>query len=129
MASGLTKLAGLNTVVHQLADWCIAWADYYGVPVTVTSGFRSWSDQERLYTNYVECLRTGSYGKTPDCQYPANKPGDSAHNYGLAWDSVVPQQYLSWWNAVRAAAGFKLYPDDPVHAEVPEWRRIVGQSS
>lgn len=123
MIQGRLKLAGLDPGVKAAAEWCLAWAEYYGVPVTVTSGFRSWDDQQRLYTNYVECLRTGDYGKTPDCMYPANRPGDSAHNFGWAWDSWVPPEYQSWWDSVRKAAGFQLFPNDPVHAQVPNWRK------
>lgn len=122
MVSGRLKLAGLDTNVRAAAEWALAWADYYDVPVTVTSGFRSWADQERLYTNYQQCLAAGQYGKTADCKYPANAPGDSAHNYGWAWDSWVPAEYQGWWDYVRQLAGFKTYANDPVHAEVPDWR-------
>lgn len=119
------KLSGLNRHVREAADWCLAWADYYGVPVTVTSGFRSWADQERLYRNYQQCLASGSMGKTPDCQFPANAPGDSAHNFGLAWDSDVPEYARPWWRAIREYAGFRVPAHDRVHAEVPNWRTYV----
>lgn len=124
-ASGRLKLNGLNPSVRELADWCLQVAEYYGIPVTVTSGYRSWADQERLWTNYQQCLLTGSYGVTPDCRYPANRPGDSAHNYGLAWDSSVPADWQAAWDYIRRYAGFEVLENDRVHAQVPEWRKYV----
>lgn len=121
--SGRLKLAGLWQPLRDAADWCLDVADYYGVQVTVTSGFRSWADQERLYRNYVQCLESGNYGKTPDCQYPANRPGDSAHNWGWAWDSVVSPQYQDWWDYVRRLAGFEILSNDRIHAQLPNWRQ------
>lgn len=125
MIEGRLKLAGLDRNVRAAAEWALAWADYYQVPVTITSGFRSWADQERLYTNYVQCVSSGDFGHTPDCQYPANRPGDSAHNYGWAWDSVVPSRYQDWWDYVRRAAGFEILSNDRIHAQVPNWRQYV----
>lgn len=123
--SGRTQLAGLNSTVREYADWCLRVADYYGIPVTITSGFRSWDDQQRLFRNYQQCLATGEYGKTPDCQFPANRPGDSAHNFGLAWDSVVPPERQDAWNYIRRYAGFEVLENDLVHAQVPNWRQYV----
>jgi hypothetical protein len=125
MITGRLKLQGLQPAVKAAAEWALSLADYYGCPVAVTSGYRSWADQEKLYTNYVQCLQTGAMGLTADCKYPANKPGDSSHNYGLSWDSSVPADWLPFWNYVRQLAGFKTYPNDPVHAEVPDWRQYV----
>lgn len=115
MAQGLAKLQGLNENVRAGARWCLFWADYYDVPVTVTSGFRSWEQQQKLYNDYLE-------GRS---KYPANPPGESAHNVGLAWDSVVPDWAQGWWNDVRRAAGFYVPANDVIHAAVPDWRRYV----
>lgn len=125
MASGRLRLAGLDTSVREAAEWCLQWADYYNVPVTVNSGFRSWAEQQKLYTNYLQCLQEGAMGSRPDCMYPANPPGDSAHNFGFAWDSSVPDWALSWWVYVRQLAGFRVPPNDLIHAEVPNWRQYV----
>jgi len=120
---GRLRLSALDPEVRNAAEWALGWADYYQVPVTVTSGFRSWADQERLYTNYQQCLAAGRFGKDEDCMYPANAPGDSAHNYGWAWDSVVPEPYQAWWDYVRRAAGFEVLSNDLIHAQVPNWRQ------
>ncbi len=125
MAEGRLKLAGLHPDVRRNAEWAIGWADYYGVPVRVVSGFRSWAEQTRLRRNYEQCLRTGRFGKTPDCQYPANRPGDSSHNYGLSWDSTTDRRYQEWWNEVRRLAGFEVLTRDLPHAQVPRWRDYV----
>jgi hypothetical protein len=74
----------------------------------------------------VRCLREGLMGRTPECRYPANRPGDSAHNFGLAWDSTVDPQFQGWWDYVRSAVGFQVLPNDRIHAQLPSWRRYVA---
>lgn len=123
--SGRPKLAGLQAPVRDAAEWCLAQADGYGIPVTVVSGFRSTTEQRRLWNNYQQCLRTGRFGLAPDCKYPANRPGFSAHEYGLAWDSTVPPEYMGWWVALRRYAGFHVIEGDLPHAEYPRWRDFV----
>lgn len=125
MAEGRLKLSGLHPEVRAAAQWALDVANYYDVPVTVTSGFRSWEEQARLRRNYEQCLATGQMGKTPDCRFPANRPGDSAHNFGLAWDSVVPTWAQAWWDMVREYAGFEVLSNDRIHAQVPNWRQYV----
>ena len=110
------KLRGLHPDVRAVAQWCLDWANYYDIPVTVTSGFRSWEEQERLRNAWLA-------GANP---YPANRPGDSSHNWGVGWDSWVPDPYWPWWHAIRQYAGFTIYPErDRVHAELPRWRDQV----
>jgi len=113
MASGTFRLGRLNRDVRDAARWAISWADYYRVPVTVTSGYRSFAKQARLRQDWEE-------GRS---RFPANRPGDSSHNFGLAWDSTVPSWAQSWWNEVRSLAGFEVLPNDLIHAQVPNWRR------
>lgn len=128
MIQGRTRLAGLQPLIRQAAEYALAVAEYYGVPVTVTSGFRSWEDQQRLRTNYEQCLASGNYGKTQDCKYPANRPGDSSHNWGLGFDSWVPAEYQPAWTYIREAIGFRVPPNDVIHAELPGWRDYVQGS-
>ena len=124
--SGKSRLQGLHRDVKGAAEWALGWADYYGVPVTVTSGARSMRKQTQLRKNYEDCLERGEFGKTARCRWPANRPGDSAHNYALAWDSTTSPEYQAWWNHVRALAGFSIPLHDHIHAEVPNWRRYVS---
>jgi hypothetical protein len=90
-------------------------AHYYGVTPTITSTFRGWEEQTRLYSRYLR-------GQS---RYPANQPGDSSHNYGLSFDSVVPAGDLPLWTAIREYVGFRVPPGDTIHAEVPNWRTLL----
>lgn len=132
MASGwLVAAASLN----GLQPWLRPYADYAiqlmrlhsggtvdargrvtgGVVPTITSGYRSVSKQQELYENRA------------NNPYPVNRPGDSAHNYGLAFDSDVPDRWMPLWIAVRRAVGFTVPSNDEVHAEYPNWRSLVPQ--
>lgn len=128
MIVGLRRLSGLHPDVRAAAQWALDVADYYGVSVTVTSGHRTWEEQTRLRARYEKCLREGRFPDT-DCPYPANRPGDSAHNWGLAFDSVIPDDNPSWaqdwWDWLRNQIGFRVPANDRIHAEVPGWRGIV----
>lgn len=126
MASGRTKLLSLDPTIKAAAEWAIGWADFYGVPVTIVSGRRTLDEQRSLRKNFEQCVATGRFPSPPDCKFPANKPGDSAHNFGVAWDSVVPDRYMRWWMHVRRLAGFDVRDSDPPHAEYPSWRDFFG---
>jgi hypothetical protein len=108
-------LRGLQAWLRPYAEWCLEVANYYGVPVVVTSTYRSWSEQQELRTRW----------ERGQSRWPANRPGDSAHNYGLAWDSTVPSWAQTWWNDVRRAAGFEVLSNDEIHAQYPRWRDLV----
>lgn len=84
-----------------------------GIEPTITSGYRSEAKQAELYKN----RHTNPY--------PVNRPGDSAHNYRLAFDSDVPDAYMPLWIAVRRAVGFTVPDNDEVHAEYPNWRSLL----
>jgi len=122
-------LAGLDPRVRERAELALSWAKAYQIPVTVTSCYRSWAEQEKLRAQYEACLAAGEK-ITPsnpkrECRYPANKAGDSAHNYRWAWDSVVPPEYQWAWTYLRTYAGFFVPSHDTIHAEVPNWRRFL----
>ena len=102
-------------------------AEYFGIPVTLTSGYRSWAEQTKLRRNFEQCVATNRYPSAPDCLYPANRPGDSAHNWGLAWDSTVPERDQDRWDYIRRYVGFEVLPHDRIHAQVPSWRAITSR--
>lgn len=114
------QLRGLAPEVRQRAELAVQWAQKFGIRPLVTSGFRSWNEQLELRRKWEAGLS----------RFPANIPGDSAHNFGWAWDSVISdprftQESLdNWWIAVRQAAGFNVPSNDRIHAEVPNWRRF-----
>ena len=90
-------------------------ARYYGIPTFVTSTFRSWAEQQRLRERWEQ-------GKS---RFPANVPGDSAHNFGLAWDSTTEPETQADWDYIRWWVGFDVPGNDHIHAEVPGWRQYV----
>lgn len=102
----------LEAVLAEL----IAIAARQGVPVRVTSKTRTLERQRELR----EAWEAGR------SRFPANRPGDSAHNYGAAFDSVVPDWARRWWTALRERAGLRVPPNDWIHAEVPRWRELVA---
>jgi D-alanyl-D-alanine carboxypeptidase len=124
-------LRGLHPLVRERAELALSWATYYGLTVTVTSAYRSWAEQTRLRQSYEKCLARGERvhpgNPNPECRYPANEPGDSAHNWGLAWDSWVPAEQQWTWDYLRTYAGFRVPEHDRIHAEVPNWRDHRGQ--
>jgi len=88
-------------------------ANHYGIVPTVTSVYRSWGAQQRLRSRW----------ERGESNFPANRPGDSAHNYGWAFDAVVPAADQSLWDQIRAYVGFEVLPNDIIHAQVPNWRQ------
>ena len=115
------QLRGLEPEVRQRAQLTLDWAARFGIRPIVTSGYRSWHKQNELYQRFLA-------GKS---RFPANPPGQSAHNFRLAWDSVLPAEISElagaqeWWNSVREAAGFRVPSNDEIHAAVPNWRSFV----
>lgn len=122
-------LAGLHSQLRPYAEYTLAAAQLNGIPVQVTSVLRSTSQQQALRSNYEMCLAHGLVGKPiqlnpgMSCLWPANRPGDSAHEFGLAWDSVVPDEYWEVWNFIRRQIGWHVPPNDRIHAELPDWRK------
>jgi len=88
-------------------------ANYYGITPTVTSVYRSWAEQQRLRLRWEQ-------GQSA---FPANRPGDSAHNYGWAFDAVVSERHQALWDQIRAYVGWEVLPNDIIHAQVPNWRQ------
>ena len=103
---------GLDSRLIPYADAAIADARQAGLHPRVTSVRRNWAEQTRLWQNYRAGLSL----------LPANPPGESSHQYGVGWDSVVLEGEWDDWNDIRARWGWKLYPNDPVHAEFPGWQ-------
>lgn len=89
-----------------------------GKTITITSGFRSRAEQERLYARYV------SSGYDP--RYVAAKPGQSNHEKGLAIDAVVDGKPVGAFFSRQTLAKYGLttlynskgQPFDTVHIEL-----------
>lgn len=121
----MLALRGMHETLRPYAEYAhrIAW--YYGIEPTVTSVFRDWTKQKYLRDRYEKCLAEGRFPTPGECQYPANRPGDSSHNYGLSWDSVVRPEHQDLWDAIRRYVGFTVPENDRIHAELPDWRTYV----
>lgn len=111
------RWSGLETWLVPYADAATRTAQAYGIHPVVTSIRRNWAEQAKLYQDYRNGMR----------DLPANPPGMSAHQYGVAFDSVVPAKDQALWDAIRAHFGWKLYSNDPVHAEFPNWQAYRDQ--
>lgn len=129
----MIQFRGLHPQLRPYAEYTIQVARAYGLTPTVTSVYRSIDEQRELYQNHLDCKARGLAGKSVQlhpgmsCAWPANPPGASAHNFGLAWDSTVPASQQATWNAIRRALGWHVLPNDEIHAEYPGWRGIVPQ--
>jgi hypothetical protein len=107
-------------------------AQAYGLSPIITSVYRNLDLQAKLRLNYEHCLASHrfpsdtSYGPGLSCRWPANQPGDSAHNFGWAWDSYVPPAQMDLWKEIREYVGWRVPDNDPIHAELPDWREYLS---
>jgi len=120
------RLGGLHPALRRNAQWALDVARWFRVPIQVTSVFRGRAEQKRLRDRFERCVAEGRFGQPGPCRWPANRPGDSAHNFGFAWDSSIEPRFQEWWNQVRELAGFEvLRRRDEPHAQLPNWRDFV----
>lgn len=119
------SLRGLHPAVRDAAEFSLEVAREFRIPVDVTSAFRSTRQQAVLRRRFEQCVRAGRFPSPPDCRFPANRPGDSAHNFGLAFDSTTSPADQADWNLIRELIGFRVPVNDEIHAEVPGWRDFV----
>jgi len=109
-------LKGLETQVREQAECAFKIAHTYGLVPVVTSVVRGWAEQLVLRKKW----------ERGESQFPANNPGDSAHQYGLAFDSWVPDDQMACWVRIRESVGLSVPAGDLIHAERPQWRSTAG---
>jgi len=119
-------LRGLHRDLRDPAEFAMEIARFNGINPVVSSVSRSFTNQARLRANFERCVAEGRFPSPPGCLFPANRPGDSAHNYGFAFDSIVPASQQPTWDAIRTWVGWRVPANDKIHAELPEWRRFVS---
>ncbi len=87
------------------ATWLYRVAEFNRLRPRVTSTYRSFSQQERLYRDYLQ-------GRS---RYPAARPGASLHNFGLAFDMVSDnlEGLGHVWESVGGRWGGRFR--DPIH--------------
>src|SRR6267143_604214 len=114
----------LNDLDPELASFArdlVDAAGRAGLQPRITSTIRSHSEQRRLYNRFL----AGQAG------YPVAPPGQSAHEYGLAFDMVVsPMEALADVGYTWRQWGGGWNPTDAVHFELPgasEYARQQGR--
>lgn len=90
-----------------LQPWLRPWAEYLvslaGGRVKITSTYRSYSEQLRLWNN------------RHNNPYPVAPPGRSMHQLGRAWDMVGPEPLLEQLGAVWRSWGGTWSERDRIH--------------
>lgn len=105
----MNTMRGLEPWLIPYAEWLYLYAEQQGYHPRVTSTYRSWEQQRRLYASW----RAGS------SKFPAAPPGKSWHQYGRAFDMVTtPMRHLHKLGAVWKRMGGRWWPADPIHFEV-----------
>lgn len=106
--------SSLDPTFRNYVDGFLAYLQLrLGITPTVTSTRRTRAEQERLYQDYVS-------GRS---KFPAARPGNSAHEYGLAVDLVF-RSNSELQRAADLAPSFKLKwggSKDPVHFAADWW--------
>jgi len=120
------QLRGMHPDLRPAAEYALAIANHNRIHPTITSVTRSFSNQARLRANFERCVAAGRFPSAPNCRFPANEPGDSAHNYGLAFDSVVPDAQDAVWQDIRRWVGWEVPENDTIHSQLPGWRQHVS---
>jgi D-alanyl-D-alanine carboxypeptidase len=114
--------ASLNQLIPELVPYArelIRAANAAGLQPRVTSTRRSYADQKRLYDRYLAGAS----------EYPAAPPGQSAHEYGWAFDMIVsPLEELpavgQYWESLGGVWGGHYH--DNIHFEYPGFKATVG---
>lgn len=94
----MASLAGLHPALRPWAEALVA---HYRL--TVTSGYRSYSEQLELYRNRA---------RNP---FPVAPPGRSYHQYGRAFDVAGPPAVLAAAGQTWRAWGGTWSPRDAIH--------------
>lgn len=110
----MLAFAGIDPRLRAHAEATVAYAESVGIKPNIISVRRNYGEQAKLYANYRAGLS----------KWPAEPPGESAHQYGVAWDSTVKPEQQAAWNAIRRAFGWYVPEQDAPHANYPNWRAV-----
>jgi LAS superfamily LD-carboxypeptidase LdcB len=97
---------GLQPWLRPYAIWFYQVAQHYGLQPRVTSVFRSWEKQRMLRERW----------ERGESQLYAARPGESKHQYGLAFD-MVSRDNTALGNLWKQMGG-KWWESDYPHFEV-----------
>jgi len=102
-----SRLQDLEPWLYQYAEYLVSQLEPYGV--TVTSVYRSYTDQLELYR------------RRASNPYPVAVPGTSKHELRRAWDMVGPDDVLAYaghvWESWGGRWGGSFHHIDPIHFE------------
>lgn len=91
-----------------------------GIPIRVTSTYRSSAAQDRLYRAWLARGKTG---------LPAARPGTSTHEYGVAFDAAWPREHDATVAAIARQHGMVWFgPGDRVHIDAfgpQRWNELL----
>lgn len=100
----LSKFSRVHPYVTDRVRYLLRIADRYGGRHTVTSGYRTAFDQQRLFRTIRNV--------------PVAEPGCSQHEYGLAVDvKFSDPRWQNWYLRAARALGLTTVSDDPVHVQ------------
>lgn len=105
---------GLQEPLKPWFEWIVSVIKYYDPAAKVSSGYRSSTEQARLYRRFQAGLMPG----------PVAPPGLSKHERGLAIDVLATDAALAAagqaWEGVGGTWGghFRTVASDPIHFEV-----------
>lgn len=112
----MLSLRGLERTTRERAERAFREARHIGLSPIVTSVNRTCEEQARLYKRFLE-------GRS---DWPAARPGESAHQYGLAFDSWIDgDERMDAWTSIRRLSGLEVLSHDIIHAQWPNWRECV----
>lgn len=114
-----TEFVGLKKPLAVIAAGFVQHLRAHGVPCRITSVRRTRKKQLQVYSEYLYKKARGEY------TLPAMPPGRSVHEYGIAWDMVVPKQYEREVGQLWKSLGGQWGGDapigyDPVHFQAKQ---------
>lgn len=115
----MSGIASLQADFQADAKALVKAAGQAGLLPRITSAYRSYAEQEKVYRRFLA-------GLSP---FPAAPPGESTHETGLAFDMIVSPDYRIYdvgdlWTSWGGIYGSDA---DPVHFEAPEAKRALAE--
>lgn len=102
------NLSRIHPTLKKIARNLPRVAASQGFQVRITSGYRSYATQAKLYRDYVNGVAA----------YPANPPGTSMHEKGLALD-ILSTNVEGLAGLLTSVGLVWAGPADPIHFEMP----------
>ena len=98
----------MHPTARRAAQALLDYGRAAGISLTVTSAFRSRSKQAKLYRAYLR----------GESRYPAQPPGKSMHEHGVAFDLHAPNPAIlralgAAWESIGGTWGGRF--GDPIH--------------